>query len=65
MPDPYSSPAAQDLGLGGTLTKQVAEETEEMRKKRMQEMQMKQQLGPAGSMAVTSLFGMGKPGAGN
>jgi hypothetical protein len=65
MPDPFSSPAAQDLGLGSNLTKQVADETEEMRKKRMQEMQMKQQLGPAGSMAVTSLFGMGTSVAGN
>lgn len=52
------SPAGVDLGLGDTLADQVAGETEEMRKKRMAEQQQKQLLGPAGSMAVTSLFGM-------
>ncbi len=54
---PFSS-AASDLGLGDQLGQQVADETEEMRKKRMLELQQKQQLGPAGSMSVTSLFGM-------
>lgn len=45
------------LGLGDQLAQQVAGETEEMRKKRMAELQQKQMLGPTGSMAVTSLFG--------
>lgn len=57
-PNPLQSAAANDLGLGSDLASQVAGETEEMRKKRLLEMQQKQQLGPAGSMAVTSLFGM-------
>jgi hypothetical protein len=49
--------AATDLGLGGALSQQVAGETEEQRKKRMLQIQQQQQMGPAGSMAVTSLFG--------
>lgn len=57
-PNPLLSPASNDLGLGGALSTQVADETEEMRKKRMLEQQQKLQLGPAGSMAITSLFGM-------
>lgn len=56
--NPAMSPAVGALGLGDALTQQVSDETEEMRKKRMLELQQKQQLGPAGSMAVTSLFGM-------
>lgn len=66
MPNsPTLSPAAVDLGLGDMLGQQVAGETEEARKKRMLELQQKQQLGPAGSLAVTSLFGMsGGAGAG-
>lgn len=63
---PANSAAATDLGLGDQLAQQVQGETEEMRKKRMAEMQQKQMLGPAGSLAVTSLFGArgGMPGAG-
>jgi len=49
--------AVADLGLGGGLADQVAGETETERKKRMQQMQQQQLLGPAGSMAVTSLLG--------
>jgi hypothetical protein len=49
--------AASDLGLGDMLGQQVAGETEEERKKRMALMQQQQMLGPAGSLAVTSLFG--------
>ncbi len=71
MPLPPNSAAANDLGLGDQLAQQVAGETEEMRKKRMAELQQKQMLGPAGSLAVTSLFGArgtigpgGMPGAG-
>lgn len=52
------SPASMALGLGDMLAQQVAGETEEQRKKRMGELQQRQQLGPAGSLAVTSLFGM-------
>lgn len=59
------SPASTDLGLGSKLAEQAAGETDEMRKKRMAELQQQQMLGPAGSMAVTSLFGMqGSRGAG-
>lgn len=67
MPKPNSmpglSPAGADLGLGDMLSQQVAGETEEQRKKRMLEQQQRQQLGPSGSLAVTSLFGMN--GGGN
>lgn len=51
------SPAVDALGLGDLLTQQVTDETEEARKKRMAEIAQRQQLGPAGSLAVTSLFG--------
>jgi hypothetical protein len=66
MAMPGLSPASSDLGLGDMLGQQVANETEEQRKKRMMELQQKQLMGPAGSMAVTSLFGAGGglPGAG-
>jgi hypothetical protein len=57
MPGSLTS-AVDALGLGDALADQVSGETEEMRKKRMAEQQQKQMLGPAGSMAVTSLFGM-------
>lgn len=57
--------AVTDLGLGDMLAQQVSGETEEQRKKRLAQMQQQQQLGPAGSLAVTSLFGpRGTPGAG-
>lgn len=49
--------AVNDLGLGDQLSAQVAGETEEQRKKRLAQMQQAQLLGPAGSMAVASLFG--------
>jgi hypothetical protein len=59
------SAAVDALGLGDVLNQQVEDETEEARKKRMAEMQQRQQLGPAGSLAVTSLFGpIGGAGAG-
>lgn len=70
MPLPSNStgyPSAADaLGLGDMLSNQVADETEEQRKKRMAEQQQRQMLGPAGSLAVTSLFGArgGTTGAG-
>jgi hypothetical protein len=63
---PGISPAGADLGLGDQLAQQVAGETDEQRKKRMSQIAEKQALGPAGSLAVTSLFGArgGMPGAG-
>lgn len=66
LPASSLSPASIALGLGDMLGQQVADESEETRKKRMAEMQQKQMAGPASSMAVTSLFGMngGMPGAG-
>lgn len=56
-----------DLGLGDMLSQQVQGETEEQRKKRLAQIQQQQALGPAGSLAVTSLFGPrgGMSGAGN
>lgn len=52
-----ASPAVDALGLGDLLTQQVTDETDEARKKRMAEIAQREQLGPAGSLAVTSLFG--------
>ncbi len=52
-----SGSAIADLGLGGQLQQQVAGETEDERKKRMLQMPQAKLLGPAGSLAVTSLFG--------
>lgn len=51
------SPAVADLGLGRMLGEQVSDETEEMRKKRMQQMQMNQTMGPQASLAVQTIFG--------
>lgn len=67
MPLPQnSSGAVGDLGMGGALQDQVAGETEEQRKKRMQQIQQQQTLGPTGSLAVQSIFGpMGSTSAGN
>ena len=52
---------ATDLGiapsLGAGLSQQVAGETEEERKKRMQAMSQSQLIGPASSLAVGSIFG--------
>lgn len=55
--------AVADLGLGGMLGEQVAGETAEQRKKRMQLMQDQKLMGPAGSPATMALFGGGMPGA--
>jgi hypothetical protein len=45
-------------GLGTALAGQTAEDVEELRKKRMLEMQQRQLLGPGGGSAVAaSLFG--------
>lgn len=52
-----SGSAVTDLGLGGQLSQQVADETDEQRKKRLAQMQQSALLGPSGSMAVTSLLG--------
>ncbi len=50
--------AVADLGLGGQLANDVTAQTEEERKKRMAQMQQAKLMGPAGSLAVSSLFGM-------
>ena len=65
LPNSYGA-AAGALGLGDNLAQQVAGETEEERKKRMAQQQQAAAMGPAGSLAVTSLFGSrgGMPGAG-
>jgi len=59
LPPTNLSPASSDLGLGDMLAQQAQGETDEMRKKRMAELAQQQSLGPAGSLAVTSLFGVG------
>lgn len=51
------SPAGSDLGLGDMLADQVAGETEEQRKRRMQELQQRRLMGPAGTPATLALFG--------
>lgn len=63
---PSMSAAASELGLGDRLAGQVADETEEERKKRMQQMASSRTMGPEQSLAVASIFGaMGGPrGAG-
>lgn len=58
------SPAVADLGLGDMLGQQVAGETDEARKKRMQQMQDRAAMGPAGSPATMALFGGGMGGYG-
>lgn len=59
--NPYSntalSPAVDALGLGDALTEQVAGETEEQRRRRMQEIQQRKLMGSAYSPATASLFG--------
>lgn len=58
MPAPQNnlsmSPAVNDLGLGDMLGEQVAGETAEARKKRMQQMQLG---GAMPSLATTMLLG--------
>lgn len=51
------SPAGMALGLGDALGEQTRELTEEERKKRMQELQQRALMGPAGSAATAMLFG--------
>ena len=53
------SPAGTDLGLGDMLGQQVADETEEMRKKRLAQMQMGQNNSPATMMLFGNSGGMG------
>lgn len=55
---PGLSPAASELGFGDMLSQQVAGETDEERKKRMAMLQQNRLVGPAGSPAVASLFGV-------
>lgn len=56
-PNSALSPAVADLGLGGMLGEQVSDETEEMRKKRMEQAQLNQTMGPQASLAVKTIFG--------
>lgn len=56
-PIPGLSPAVADLGLGGMLGDQVSDETEEQRKKRMQQLQLNQTMGPEQSLAARTIFG--------
>ena len=57
MAIPGLSMAVADLGLGSMLEEQVSDETEEQRRKRMQQMQMNQVAGPQASLAVRTIFG--------
>lgn len=57
MAVPGLSMAVADLGLGSMLEEQVSDETEEQRRKRMQQMQMNQVAGPQASLAVKTIFG--------
>jgi hypothetical protein len=52
------SPAVADLGLGGMLGEQVSDETEEQRKKRMQQIQLNQTMGPQQSLAAKRFLAM-------
>lgn len=54
---PQLSAAVAELGLGDMLGEQVSDETEEARKKRMQQMQMNQIMGPEQSLAAKTIFG--------
>ena len=69
MPMPFS-PAGQALGLnslpglGTALAGQTADDTEELRKRKMLEMQQRGLLGTGGSAATASLFGGGISGIG-
>lgn len=54
---PGLSPAGMALGLGDVLGEQAKDLTEEERKKRMQELQQRALMGPAGSPATAMLFG--------
>jgi hypothetical protein len=62
---PTLGSAVAQLGLGDELGQQVSSETDDERKKRLQQMQQQQLLGPAGSLAVSTLFaGSGGKAAG-
>ena len=57
MPGNMSLGVASDLGLGGQLSQQVQDETDEQRRKRMLDAQQNSLLGPASSLAASALFG--------
>jgi hypothetical protein len=59
MPGNMSLGVSSDLGLGlgGQLSQQVQDETDEQRKKRMLDAQQNSLLGPASSLAASALFG--------
>ena len=54
---PIGGAASTDLGLGDMLGQQVKDETDEERKKRMQQMQQRSLMGPAASMLYPNGFG--------
>lgn len=55
--------AVDSLGLGDMLRNEVTDETEELRKKRMQEQQNRGLMGPTGgALSPMMLFGGGLPG---
>ena len=55
--------AVESLGLGDMLRDEVSDETEELRKKRMQEQQNRGLMGPSGgALSPMMLFGGGLPG---
>lgn len=62
MPSMTDFGAVMDLGLGDMLQNQAAGETEEQRRKRMQEMEQRRLMGS--SPATTALFGNPFGGAG-
>ena len=59
--NPFGSPAVSDLGLGDMLGMQVKDETEEMRKKRL--LQMQQQRGGMLPGNAASMLGLGSGAA--
>jgi hypothetical protein len=61
---PPTGVAVADLGLGDVLQEQVANESEEQRKKRLQLLQERSLMGPAGTPATLALFGGGLRGPG-
>jgi hypothetical protein len=66
MPAPGGlSPASSDLGLGSMLSDQVAGETEEQRKKRLQQLQQQRFMSPAASSLLggDGLSGLGAGGS--
>ena len=58
MPNPFGAP--DPANLGDMLGQQRVDETEEARKKRMQDQQQQRQLGPLNSVSQMFAGGLGK-----